>query len=102
MADVRPGDVLEAAVERVVPGGAGLARTAGVVTLVAGALPGDRVLVRVEEVSPRLIRGRAERIVEAGEARRPEADVCALARSGACGGCDWPAARPEHHRALKT
>jgi 23S rRNA (uracil1939-C5)-methyltransferase len=41
-------------------------------------------------------------ILEAGEARRPDADVCALARSGACGGCDWPAARPEHHRVLKT
>lgn len=102
MAEVRPGDAFEAVVERVVPGGEGLARTDGVVTLAAGALPGDRVRLRVEEASPRLIRGRAEEILEAGEARRPEADVCALARSGACGGCDWPAARPEHHRALKT
>ncbi len=102
MADVRSGDALEAVVERVVPGGEGLARTGGVVTLVAGALPGDRVRLRVDEASPRLIRGRAEAILEAGEARRPEADVCALARRGACGGCDWPAARPDHHRALKT
>jgi tRNA/tmRNA/rRNA uracil-C5-methylase (TrmA/RlmC/RlmD family) len=102
MAEVRPGDVLEAVVERVVPGGEGLARSDGVVTLVAGALPGDRVRLRVDEASERLIRGRAETILEAGETRRPEADVCALARSGACGGCDWPAARPEHHRALKT
>lgn len=102
MADPRPGDVLEAVVERVVPGGAGLARTGGVVTLVSGALPGDRVRLRVEEASPRLIRGRAEEVLEAGDARRPDADVCGLARSGACGGCDWPAARPEHHRALKT
>ena len=102
MADVRAGDVLEAAIERVVPGGEGLARTGGVVTLVAGALPGDRVSLRVDEASPRLIRGRAAIVLEAGEARRPDAGVCALARSGACGGCDWPAARPEHHRALKT
>ncbi len=102
MAEVRPGDALEALVERVVPGGEGLARTEGVVTLVAGGLPGDRVRLRVEDASPRLIRGRAEEILEAGEARRPDADVCGLARSGACGGCDWPAARPEHHRALKT
>lgn len=102
MAEIRPGDTLEAVVERVVPGGEGLARADGVVTLVAGALPGDRVRLRVDEASPRLIRGRAEAILEPGEARRPEADVCALARRGACGGCDWPAARPEHHRALKT
>ena len=102
MAEVRAGDALQATVERVVPGGEGLARTGGVVTLVAGALPGDRVRLRVDEASPRLIRGRAVDILEAGEARRPDADVCALARSGACGGCDWPAARPEHHRVLKT
>jgi 23S rRNA (uracil1939-C5)-methyltransferase len=102
MAEVRPGDALEAAIERIVPGGEGLARTDGVVTLVAGALPGDRVRLRVDEASPRLIRGRAADILEAGDARRPDADVCALARSGACGGCDWPAARPEHHRVLKT
>jgi 23S rRNA (uracil1939-C5)-methyltransferase len=102
MAEIRAGDVLEAAVERVVPGGEGLARTDGVVTLVAGGLPGDRMRLRVDEASPRLIRGRAEEILEAGDARRPDGDVCALARGGACGGCDWPAARPEHHRALKT
>jgi len=102
MAEIRPGDALEAVVERVVPGGEGLARTEGVVTLVAGALPGDRVRMRVDEASARLIRGRAEAILEAGDARRPDADVCPLALSGACGGCDWPAARPEHHSALKT
>ncbi|HEY3349753.1 MAG TPA: TRAM domain-containing protein [Thermoanaerobaculia bacterium] len=102
MAEIRPGDALEAVVERVVPGGEGLARTDGVVTLVAGALPGDRVRLRVDEASPRLIRGRAEAILEPGDARRPDAAVCPLARSGACGGCDWPAVRPEHHRALKT
>jgi 23S rRNA (uracil1939-C5)-methyltransferase len=102
MAEIRAGDILEVDVERVVPGGEGLARTNGVVTLVAGGLPGDRVRLRIDEASPRLIRGRAGEILAAGAARRPEADVCALARSGACGGCDWPAARPEHHRALKT
>jgi 23S rRNA (uracil1939-C5)-methyltransferase len=102
MAEIRAGDMLEAVVERVVPGGEGLSRTDGVVTLVAGALPGDRVRVHVDEASPRLVRGRAEAILVSGEARRPDADVCPLARSGACGGCDWPAARPEHHRALKT
>src|SRR5512141_57144 len=102
MAEIRAGDVLETVVERVVPGGEGLARVGGVVTLVSGALPGDRVRLRVDEAAPRLVRGRAEEILEAGAARRPEADVCALARSGACGGCDWPAARPEEHRAPKT
>ena len=102
MAEVRRGDVLEATIERVVPGGEGLARTDGVVTLVAGGLPGDHVRLRADEASPRLIRGRVESVLTPGDARRPDAEVCALARSGACGGCDWPAARPGHHRVLKT
>jgi 23S rRNA (uracil1939-C5)-methyltransferase len=102
MADVQPGDVLDAVIERVVPGGEGLARVGGTVALVAGALPGDRVRMRVDQASDRLIRGRAEEVLVPAEARRPGEDVCVLARSGACGGCDWPAVRPEHHRALKT
>ncbi len=102
MAEVRPGDDLEAVVARVVPGGEGLALTDRVVTLVGGGLPGDRVRLRVHEATERLIRGRVETVLEAGEARRPVEEICALARSGACGGCDWPAARPEHHRGLKT
>ena len=57
------------------PGGEGLARIGGVVTLVPGALPGDRVRVRVTEVSPRLVRGTLEEVVVAGEARRPDAEV---------------------------
>ena len=76
------------------PGGEGLARIDGVVTLVPGALPGDRVRLFAWRKrrrascagAPRRSSSRARRAV-------PDADVCALARSGACGGCDWPAAR---------
>jgi 23S rRNA (uracil1939-C5)-methyltransferase len=102
MAEPRPGDSVEAVIERVVPGGDGLARLAGVVTLVPGGLPGDRVRVRVTEASPRLLRGALERVVAPGEARRPDAELCPRARDSSCGGCDWPAARLEHHRELKT
>ncbi len=102
MAEVRPGDRAEVLIERVVPGGDGLARLAGVVTLVAGALPGDRVRLRVTEASDRLVRGALEAVLSPGEARRPGAEMCPRARDGSCGGCDWPAARLEHHRELKT
>ncbi len=102
MAELRPGDSVEALIERVVPGGAGLTRIGGVVTLVPGALPGDRVRVRVAEVSPRLVRGTLDEVVVPGEARRPDDELCPRARDASCGGCDWPAARLEHHRALKT
>jgi 23S rRNA (uracil1939-C5)-methyltransferase len=102
MAEVRPGDRIEAVIERVVPGGEGLARLSGVVALVAGGLPGDRVRLRVTEASDRLVRGALEEVLVPGEARRPDAEMCPRARDASCGGCDWPAARLEHHRELKT
>jgi 23S rRNA (uracil1939-C5)-methyltransferase len=102
MADVRPGDRAEVLIERVVPGGEGLARLSGVVALVPGGLPGDHVRLRVTEASDRLVRGALEDVLFPGEARRPDAEICPRARDGSCGGCDWPAARLEHHRELKT
>ncbi len=102
MADLRPGDSAEVVIERVVPGGEGLARLSGVVALVPGALPGDRVRLRVTKVSPRLVRGELEEVVARGPARRPDTEICPRARDASCGGCDWPAARLEHHRELKT
>jgi 23S rRNA (uracil1939-C5)-methyltransferase len=102
MADLRPGDSAEALIERVVPGGEGLARLSGIVTLVPGALPGDRVRLRVTEASPRLVRGALEEVVAPGSARRPDAELCPRARDASCGGCDWPAARLEYHRELKA
>jgi 23S rRNA (uracil1939-C5)-methyltransferase len=101
MADVRPGALAEVLVERVVPGGDGLARLSGVVTLVPGGLPGDRVRLRVTEASDRLVRGVLEEVIFPGGARRPDAEMCHSARDGSCGGCDWPAVRLEHHRELK-
>jgi 23S rRNA (uracil1939-C5)-methyltransferase len=89
-------------VERVVPGGAGLAHVDGRVVLVDGGLPGDRVRAELAGAGPRMLRGRALEVVSAGPHRRPEGEVCPRARDGSCGGCDWPAARLESHRELKT
>src|SRR5271169_4926603 len=102
MADVRPARRAKVRIERVVPGGDGLARLSGVVALVPGGLPGDRVRLRVTEASDRLVRGALEDVLSPGEARRPDAEMCPHARDGSCGGCDWPAARLDHHRELKT
>ena len=92
----------ELTIERVVPGGSGLGRLDGAVALVDGALPGDRVLFEPRPGGPRLLRGEAVAVVEAGPHRRPGDEVCPLARDGSCGGCDWPAARLESHETLKT
>jgi 23S rRNA (uracil1939-C5)-methyltransferase len=95
-------ETLDLSVERVVPGGEGLARHEGVVVLVEGALPGDRVRALVTGRSPRLIRALAVEVLQPGEARRAAGRVCPRAVERSCGGCDWPAARLSAHRELKT
>jgi len=92
----------EVTVERVVPGGSGLARLNGAVTLVPGGLPGDVLLVEPRPESARLVRGELLSVVAPGPHRRAEEEVCPRARDGSCGGCDWPALRLESHGALKA
>ncbi len=92
----------EIAIERVVPGGDGLGRVGGVVALVSGALPGDRVVAELAPEGERLLRGRAVEILSAGPHRREEDEICPRAADGSCGGCDWPAARRDSASALKT
>ncbi len=96
------GETVDLVVERVVPGGDGLARADGAVVLVDGGLPGDRLTVQLAKEGPRHFRGRMLRVVEPSPHRRPEPEVCPRALAGACGGCDWPAAALEAHRELKT
>ena len=95
------GDVVDLVVERVVPGGEGLARLDGAVTLVSGALPGDSVQALVDQAGARLVRARTLSVLRPGPHRRSEGEVCPRAVDGTCGGCDWPAARPESHEELK-
>lgn len=60
-----------------------LARHDGVVVLVSGALPGERVRARVERSSRSLIFARAVDVMDASPSRRPP--VC----DPACGGMDY-------------
>lgn len=79
-------------------GGVGVARDDGRVVLVAGAVPGDRVLARL---APGGV-ARVLRVLTPGPDRVPAPCVHALA----CGGCDWmhlaPAARRAAHHHLAT
>jgi len=92
----------ELTIERVVPGGAGLARVGGLVALVSGAFPGDLVLAKLSRGGSRLLIGRAAEILSPGPHRRAEEDVCPRAADGRCGGCDWAAVRPGSAPGLKT
>ena len=92
----------ELTIDRVVPGGSGLGRLDGAVTLVAGGLPGDRVVVEPRPDGPKLLRAEIISVESPGPHRRPDAEVCPRALDASCGGCDWAALRLESHRDLKV
>ena len=95
------GEAVEVTAEDVAQGGWCVARPAGLpVVFVRHALPGERVIARVTEVTSRFARA------EATEVLRPSPDrvepPCPNARPGGCGGCDWQHANLPAQRALKA
>jgi 23S rRNA (uracil1939-C5)-methyltransferase len=82
---LRAGDALEVSVERVVPGGAGLAHAEGLTVFVPLAAPGDRVRVRVERIKGRVAFAALVEILEPG----PDRIEPPCPYFGRCGGCDF-------------
>jgi 23S rRNA (uracil1939-C5)-methyltransferase len=72
-------------IEKLIPGGEGLARHDGRVVFVAGVLPGEEVTVEITEAKKDFARARLVEIVKASPDR--VAPACPVA--GSCGGCDW-------------
>src|SRR5215469_18150140 len=96
-----PGDLIEITAEGVAHGGWCVARPPGEpVVFVRHALPGERVVARVTEVTRTLTRADAVEILDASPDR--VVPPCPYARPGACGGCDWQHASPPAQRALKA
>ncbi|HYY96260.1 MAG TPA: class I SAM-dependent RNA methyltransferase [Pyrinomonadaceae bacterium] len=82
---LRAGAELELTVERVLPGGVGLAHARGQTIFVALAAPGDRARVRVESVRARLAFASITEILQPSPARvEPPCPYF-----GRCGGCDF-------------
>lgn len=81
----RKHDRIELDVDRLALGGRGLAHWNGVVVFVDDALPGDRVVARVERTKPRYLEAVRERIVSPSP-HRVDAP-CAHFRERVCGGC---------------
>ena len=79
------GDLIEATVEKLVPGGEGLARVDGQAVFVPGGLPGERIRAPVADRRRRWMRTGSPRILEASDDRREA--FCPL--FGECGGCLW-------------
>lgn len=83
--DPRIGRSFEVKVERVVPGGYGLAHAGGETLLVALAAPGDEAEVEVRSTRGRVCFAHISRIIEPSPAR--VAPPCPY--FGRCGGCDF-------------
>jgi tRNA/tmRNA/rRNA uracil-C5-methylase (TrmA/RlmC/RlmD family) len=95
------GDVIELTAVDVAHGGWCVARPAsGPVVFVRHALPSERVLARVTEVTSHLARADAVEILTASPDRVDP--PCPHARPGGCGGCDWQHAAPAAQRSLKA
>lgn len=79
------GEILEVSVERILPGGAGLAHEGGRTILVGLAAPGDRLRVRLERRSGAVTFASIVEILEPSMARiEPPCPYF-----GRCGGCDF-------------
>jgi len=97
----QPGDVIEVTAADVAHGGWCVAKPdSGPVVFLRHALPGERVLARVTEVTSRLARADAIEILAASPDRIDP--PCQYARPGGCGGCDWQHATPAAQRSLKA
>lgn len=95
------GDATEdVAISGVAAGGEGVGRLEdGRVVFVRGALPGERVQVRVAEDRKRFARGTVVEVLEAAPER--VAPPCPQVEAG-CGGCDWQHVAPAAQRELKA
>jgi 23S rRNA (uracil1939-C5)-methyltransferase len=84
-ADERAGEELEVTVERILPGGVGLAHAEGRTVLVALAAPGDRLRVRVDSVRGRTAFASIVEVLSPSLSRvEPPCPYF-----GRCGGCDF-------------
>jgi tRNA/tmRNA/rRNA uracil-C5-methylase (TrmA/RlmC/RlmD family) len=95
------GQDVEVDIEDVAQGGWCVARPDGLpVMFVRHALPRERVVARVTEVTSKFARADAVEILRASPDRVTA--PCRHARPGGCGGCDWQHASLPAQRALKA
>src|SRR2546425_9595222 len=90
MAKPRRGDLLELTIDDLAFGGEGVGRVNGYVMFVRGAIPGDRLRVRVTETRARYGRG----VIEAIESPSPQRVAAPCPYFGRCGGGRPPPAPP--------
>lgn len=93
------GDIVQLEIDKLVAGGAGLARASdGRVVLATGCLPGERVGVVIDRVKRDVAFGRTTDVLRASPDR--VSPPCAHVADG-CGGCDWQHIAPHAQGGLK-
>lgn len=97
---IEVGDEFEVDVVRVAHGGHCIAHHAGRTLFVRHALPGERVRVRVTDVTRKIVRADAVAVLQPSPERVPP--PCRWAGPGGCGGCDLQHASLSAQRAGKT
>ncbi|HXI23033.1 MAG TPA: class I SAM-dependent RNA methyltransferase [Pyrinomonadaceae bacterium] len=88
---------MEVTIERILPGGLGLAHADGRTVMVALAAPGDRLRVRVERVKGSVAFASIEEIIEPS----PDRSAPPCPYFGRCGGCDFQQMNYETQLAAK-
>ena len=79
------GEIVEVTIEKIIPGGHGLAFREGLTLFVDLAVPGDRLHVRLREIKGKIAFAEIESIIEPAVARREPPCVYV----GTCGGCNF-------------
>jgi 23S rRNA (uracil1939-C5)-methyltransferase len=83
--DIKKGDTAEVEIEKVVYGGRGLAHLNGMALFVEGAVPGDKIIARVEKAKRNYAEARIQELLEPS----PHRIIAPCPYSGFCGGCRW-------------
>ena len=83
MARMKKDERFEASIDDLAYGGRGVGRLGGLVVMVAGGVPGDRLRARVTRMRRTMVEAEAEEILDASPIRVPA--FCA--HNPICGGC---------------
>lgn len=94
------GDEFVVDISSIAHGGHFVARHEGRVIFVRHAITGERVRVRITELSKSFARADAIEIIEAADSRRTP--TCKFARPGGCGGCDFQHIDADAQRRFKA
>jgi tRNA/tmRNA/rRNA uracil-C5-methylase (TrmA/RlmC/RlmD family) len=97
---MQSGERVEVDVTAIAHGGHCVARHDGRVIFVRYAIPGERVVVEITDVSKSFARGNCVEVITASPHRI--APPCKYAHVGGCGGCDFQHIEVSHQRTLKA